>query len=119
MSSMFLIVLVPLLLWSWKKNQSYKIDTEGRKVLNYQITMTIALFTSFFLLMIIPVVLAFLGNAGFDPTDGGSLFMLLVLCGTAPFLLIGMFSFYQGTINTLRSLSGNPVRYPLSIQFLK
>ena len=119
LSSIFIIVLIPLLLWSWKKNQSYKIDYEGRKVLNYQITMTIALFTMLFALMIVPVALAFLGNAGFNAADGGPIFMLLVMCGTAPLLLIGLFSFYQGTINTLRSLSDKPVHYPLSIQFLK
>ena len=30
LSSMFVIVLIPLLLWSWKKNQSYEIDRQGR-----------------------------------------------------------------------------------------
>jgi uncharacterized Tic20 family protein len=44
MSSMFVIVLIPLLLWSWKKNQSYEIDHQGRVVLNFQITMTLLLF---------------------------------------------------------------------------
>ena len=29
LSSMFVIVLIPLLLWSWKKNQSYEIDRQG------------------------------------------------------------------------------------------
>lgn len=50
LSSMLGIVLIPLLLWSWKKNQSYEIDQQGRQVLNYQITMTITLFAVVFLL---------------------------------------------------------------------
>ena len=35
LSSVFCIVFVPLLLWSWKKDQSYKIDRQGRDVLNF------------------------------------------------------------------------------------
>src|SRR5512141_1289476 len=37
LSSIFCILLIPLALWSWKKNQSYKIDQQGRLVLNFQI----------------------------------------------------------------------------------
>src|SRR5512137_395275 len=39
LSSIFSIPVVPLLLWSWKKNKSCKIDHQGRQVLNFQITM--------------------------------------------------------------------------------
>ena len=49
LSSIFVILIVPLLLWSWKKNQSYKIDKQGRQVLNFQITMTLLLFAAAFL----------------------------------------------------------------------
>jgi hypothetical protein len=38
-SSVVCIVFIPLLLWSWKKDQSYKIDHQGREVLNFQITI--------------------------------------------------------------------------------
>ena len=50
-SSIFVILIIPLLLWSWKKNQSYKIDQQGRQVLNFQITMTLMLFAAAFLLI--------------------------------------------------------------------
>src|SRR5512146_1950704 len=46
LSSIFSIPIFPLLLWSWKKNQSYKIDQQGRLVLNFQITMTLSLFAA-------------------------------------------------------------------------
>src|SRR5512136_1793079 len=36
LSSILCTLIVPLLLWSWKKNQSYKIDQQGRHVLNFQ-----------------------------------------------------------------------------------
>ena len=54
LSSIFVIIIIPLLLWSWKKNQSYKIDKQGRQVLNFQITMTLSLFAAAFLLMVFP-----------------------------------------------------------------
>jgi transcriptional regulator with XRE-family HTH domain len=41
LSSIIPILIIPLLLWSWKKSQSYKIDQHGRQVLNFQITMTL------------------------------------------------------------------------------
>ena len=52
---MLCIVVIPLLLWSWKKNQSYKINQQGRQVLNFQITMTLSLFAAVAVLMIVPV----------------------------------------------------------------
>src|SRR5512137_250399 len=54
LSSIFSIPILPLLLWSWKKNQSWKIDNQGRQVLNFQITMTLSLFAAAFLLMLFP-----------------------------------------------------------------
>ena len=35
------------------------------------------------------------------------------------FVLIGFFCFYQGIVNTIRSLSDKPVHYALSIPFVK
>src|SRR5512147_2105915 len=51
LSSSLCMLIVPLLLWSWKKNQSSKIDNQGRQVLNFQITMTLLLFAAAFLLI--------------------------------------------------------------------
>ena len=61
LSSMLCILIIPLLIWSWKKPQSYKIDKQGREVLNFQITMTLVLFAGAFLLMVGPIGLALLG----------------------------------------------------------
>jgi uncharacterized Tic20 family protein len=46
------IVFIPLLLWSWKKDQCHKIDQQGRAVLNFQITITLVLFAFVLALMI-------------------------------------------------------------------
>ena len=113
-SSMFVIVLIPLLLWSWKKNQSYEIDRQGRQVLNFQITMTLLLFTSLCCaVFVLPMLIL---------SEGGSneIVMTIMASLTAlPFIAIGFFCFFQAVINTLRSLTNKPTHYLLSIQFLK
>jgi len=119
LSSVFCILIVPLLLWSWKKNQSYKIDQHGRLVLNFQITMTLALFAVLFLMMLIPVTLPLLGEAGVDVTEGGPIFMMFVMCGSMPLLFMGLFCTYQGVVNAMRALSDKPIHYALSIPFVK
>jgi uncharacterized Tic20 family protein/DNA-binding Xre family transcriptional regulator len=119
LSSMFCIVVIPLLLWSWKKNQSYKIDQQGRQVLNFQITMTLSLFAVMFLLMIVPVSLVFMEEAHIDTLDQSPIFIALVICLPLPLILIGIFCTYQGVVNAMRSLADRPVRYPLSIAFVR
>jgi uncharacterized Tic20 family protein len=119
LSSMFCILIVPLLLWSWKKNQSYKIDKQGRQVLNFQITMTLTLFTSVLLLVVLPVALIALDEAGITNLQSGPAFMLLTLCAPLPLILTGFFCTFQGVVNATRALSDKPIRYALSIPFVK
>jgi uncharacterized Tic20 family protein len=77
LSSVVCIVFIPLLLWSWKKEQSYKIDRQGRGVLNFQITMAFVLFGFALVLMILPSALMM--ASGLDRETGllGDLFTLL------------------------------------------
>ena len=117
LSSMFCILLIPLLLWSWKKNQSYKIDQQGRLVLNFQITMTLLLFASaFFILAGLPaiVLLTMEREEAFVTLWSG-----LALFSLVPPILIGLFCMYQGVVNAMRALSDKPIRYRLSIPFVK
>jgi uncharacterized Tic20 family protein len=116
MSSVVCIVFIPLLLWSWKKDQSYKIDQQGREVLNFQITITLILFTLVLMLIVIPS--AFLMAQGLDQGSGavGNLFTILV---PLPILLLALFTSYQAVVNTVRALSEKPTHYPLSIPFVK
>ncbi len=117
LSSMVCLIVIPLLLWSWKKNQSYKIDQQGRQALNFQITVTLTLFAELFLLLIIPAVFAFMGEIGFDETP--MIFPIAAVCVPMPLIFIGFFCFYQGAVNAVRALSDKPIRYPLSIPFVK
>ena len=116
LSSVFCIVFIPLLLWSWKKDQSYKIDRQGREVLNFQITITLVLFAFTFLLMIAPAVWLMAQQLDRGPGLLGNLFTLLP---PIPILIIGLFTSYQAIMNTVRALTDNPVRYPLSIPFVR
>ncbi len=119
LSSIFCILVIPLLLWSRKKNQSYKIDQHGRQVLNFQITMTLTLFAAAFLLMLMPVALPFIRGAGVNTAEGIPIILLLVLCTPMPLILVGIFCTYQGVVNAMRALSNKPIRYALSIPFVK
>lgn len=119
LSSIFCIIILPLLLWSWKKNKSYKIDKQGRQVLNFQITMTLALFAALFLLMLAPAPLIMMDSAKVSNLENSPFFILLVICVPLPLILIGIFCTWQGVINALRALSDKPIRYRLAIPFLK
>ena len=117
LSSMFCILLIPLLIWSWKKPQSYKIDKQGRQVLNFQITMTLLLFVFlFFLLVGLPAMLILGEEMGDAFVAIGA---MLALFGTFPFIAIGIFCTYQGVVNAMRALSDKPIHYPLTIPFVK
>jgi len=118
-SSMFCILVVPLLMWSWKKNRSYKIDQQGRLALNFQITMTLLLFAAVALLMLAPAALIFMGESAVAAIEDSPAFILSMICLPAPLILIGIFCFYQGAVNAMRAMSDKPIHYALSIPFVK
>jgi uncharacterized Tic20 family protein len=117
LSSVVCIVFIPLLLWSWKKDQSYKIDRQGRDVLNFQITITLVLFAFVLFLLIAPVAL-FMTVTQVDSVTA-NLSNIFVLLPPFSLLLIAIFTTYQGVVNAFRALSDKPVRYALSIPFVK
>jgi uncharacterized Tic20 family protein len=116
LSSAVCIVFIPLLLWSWKKEESYKVDKQGRDVLNFQITMAFVLFAFVLVLVILPAALMM--ASGLDRETGilGDIFTLLP---PLPILIVALFTTYQGVVNAFRALSDKPVRYALSIPFVK
>ena len=116
LSSMFCIVLIPLVIWTWLKTRSFQIDKHGRQVLNFQISITLALFASVFCLVVaLPTGLILL-----EQGIGNQILMsILALVSVFPLILIGFFIFYQGIANTIRYLNDEETRYPLSIKFIK
>jgi uncharacterized Tic20 family protein/DNA-binding XRE family transcriptional regulator len=119
LSSILPLLILPLLLWSWKKNQSAKIDQQGRLVLNFQITMLLLLFAGGFLLAFLPAVLPMIGKTMDQAGWNMGLFELVIICATMPMSLIGLFCTYSGIANAIRSLADKPIRYRLSIPFIK
>lgn len=117
LSSVFCIVFIPLLLWSWKKDQSYKIDRQGREVLNFQITITLVMFASVLFILIVPV--AFYMTVSQVDSGAPILSNIFVLLMPLSLPLIAIFTTYQGVAKTFRALSDKPVRYALSIPFIK
>jgi uncharacterized Tic20 family protein len=118
LSSIFSIPVFPLLIWSWKKNQSIKIDQQGRQALNFQITMILTLFVAAFLLMMVPAAFLLIGKTTLQTGEGFPI-ILATLCAPLPLILLGIYCFYQGVVNTIRALSGKTTHYDLSIPFLK
>lgn len=119
LSSVVCLLIVPLLLWSWKKNHSPRIDKQGRQVLNFQITMTLFLFAGGLLLMAFPVAILALDQSGATSLNGSPFFIPVMVCAPMPLVLTGLFCAYQGVVNAVRALADKPVHYPLSIPFVK
>jgi len=119
LSNIIPLIIAPLLIWTWKKNQSYKIDKQGHAVLNFQVTMVLLLFLGGFLLMLVPAVFIFLGET--QPNLGLHIGLseIMLICAPMPVILIGIFCAYQGVVNAIRALSDKPIHYPLSIPFVK
>jgi len=119
LSSALPLLIVPLFLWSWKKNESSKIDQQGRDVLNFQITMLLLLFLGGFLLMFLPAILPLMAKTMDEAGMNMGLLEVIIVCATIPMMFIGLFCTYQGVTNAIRSLSDKPIRYALSIPFVK
>jgi uncharacterized Tic20 family protein len=110
-------IIIALLIWSWKKGQSYRIDKQGRDVLNFQITVTLMLVgAGLFGLIIFSVTTAVMIKWG---ESAGAWGTAMFLAGLLPLIAIGVFTTYQGIANAIRVLADKPYRYPLSIQFIK
>ena len=116
LSSVFCIVFIPLLIWSWLKSRSYQVDQHGRQVLNFQITITLALFVfTTCLLVFLPLGIFALDRGLGNVTLMGS----IALVSLVPLLSIAIFTTIQGVTNTIRFLNDQPTHYPLSIKFVR
>ncbi|MBR9845855.1 MAG: DUF4870 domain-containing protein [Algicola sp.] len=86
-------LIVPLVIWITQKNNVYKMDEQGKHILNFQISMLV------YSLICIPLILALgLGIVG-----------LIVLC---------ILSFIYPIVNAVRASHGESPRYPLSLNFI-
>jgi len=86
-------IIGPLILWSMKKDYSELVDREGKKAINFQISMSIYMFVS--------GILVFIGIG------------ILLLIGLA---LLNLIFIIMAVVKTL---NGEDYQYPLSINILK
>ncbi|WP_456439855.1 DUF4870 domain-containing protein [Psychroserpens sp.] len=86
-------LLVPLVIWLTQKENVYKMDEQGKNILNFQLSMLI------YSLICIPLILALgLGFLG-----------LIILC---------VLSFIYPIINAIKASHGETPTYPLSLNFI-
>ena len=93
-------VLGPLLVWQIKKNEFPSVDIHGKAALNFQITVTIAVFVGGFA----AVILSFIGI-------GFLLFPLVMLLGLAGLVL--------SIIAGIKANDGQEYKYPYSLELVK
>ena len=85
--------IVPLILWLVKKDEVIGMDTHGKAILNFRITMFI------FLLICVPLV-------------------FLVGLGVLGFIAIGIFYIIFPIINAIKASNDEAPNYPFSIKFI-
>lgn len=86
--------VVPLIIWILKKDEIQGVDTHGKAILNFRISMFI------YLIICVPLI-------------------LLLGLGIIGFIVIGIFYLIYPIINALKASNHQAPNYPLSIQFLK
>ena len=86
-------IVAPLVIWQLKKDELPFVNDQGKEALNFQISVTIYLFVSAFLILIIV-----------------GIFLLLA---------IGLLSIIFAIIAALNSADGIKYRYPLTLRLIK
>ncbi|MGO1729750.1 MAG: DUF4870 domain-containing protein [Psychroflexus halocasei] len=86
-------LIAPLIIWLVKKDEIINLDEEGKKVLNFQITMLIAAIVA------IPLT--------------------LILIGFVIIFAVGLLTLIFPIINAVKANKGESTSYPLSFKFLK
>ena len=118
LSSILCFLPVSLGVWAIKKKHSYKVDKQGKAALNFQFTILLGLFALGFCVMIAPILLLY-ANPEIDLGLPIGMMEIFLICFTVPLFPLGIYTFYQGIANTIRSLNDQEIRYPFSIKFVK
>ncbi|WP_066217542.1 DUF4870 domain-containing protein [Formosa haliotis] len=86
-------LLIPLILWVTQKERVFGMDEEGKKIINFQISLIV------YCIICVPLILVFgLGLLGF--------------------LVLGLVSVIFPVINAIKVSNGETPRYPLSFNFI-
>ena len=91
---LFGLVLGPLIIWLIKKEDSPFVDVNGKKALNFQISIVIYMLAASPLICLLPV------------------YIIVVAC-------LGVLDVIYIIISAIKANSGKEVSYPVSIEFIK
>ena len=86
-------LIVPIVIWSMKKDEMPMVDEHGKEVINFQISMTI-----WFIL---------------------SAFLAFLLIGIPLLIVLAILQVIFVIIGALKADNGQLYKYPLTIQFIK
>lgn len=86
-------LLLPLVLWLTQKEKMYQMDTHGKNIINFQLSLIV------YCIICLPLILLFgLGLLGF--------------------LVLGIISVVFPIINAVKASRGESPTYPLSLNFI-
>ncbi len=86
-------LILPLILWVTQKDKVYQMDTHGKSIINFQLSLIV------YCLLCIPLILIFgLGLLGF--------------------IILGIISIVFPIINAIKTSNGETPKYPLSLNFI-
>lgn len=123
----FLGLIVPIVMWATRKNESRSVDLNGKIILNWNISAFIYL-----CVFITILVVAIVGATGTFAFTSGNFegmmeenpfyaFRFLGMLGVAilPLIAIGILDFIFTIIGAVKASNGEVWNYPLSIRFFK
>ncbi len=123
--------ILPIIIWSAKKNESTFVDSNGKNVLNFQLSML--LYSLLVLIIIIPIfiysaikgiVINNIGegedfiveNLSFGNASG---FVILGIIVFLVFCFIKIVEFILIIYGSVKASNGEAYKYPLTISFIK
>jgi uncharacterized Tic20 family protein len=123
--------IFPAILWSAKKNDSEYINSNGKNVINFQLSLF--MYSLLLLLIIIPIIVfVVFQNIANEELYNTSLtlmneitigkvsgIVLLAIVALLVFCFMKFIEFILIIYASIKSLSGDSFKYPLTIKFLK
>lgn len=125
-------VIIPIVMWATRKDESESVDKNGKIILNW--TISTFIYGIILTILLVVAILIFGGsmalsglafeNGTFDTFADESPFMVFRFLGTLgvlllPVILITVFNFIFTIIGAVKASSGEVWNYPLSIRFFK
>ena len=117
----FIGIIIPIVMWSSKKDEDPFVDHHGREVIRLQIMMMVWSFAIFFAtlllyvpLMAISMATADAGGAGMEISSGfGIVLLLSVLAYIFAMIAFSIYTLIMPLIGAIQANDGLPYAYPL------